>query len=73
MGFPPTAGRDDDVRAEAAEHLTDVRDRQRELVERAEAAAGTSGETEAAAAVEKVRHEVVAREAWFVWTERGVG
>ena len=72
MEFPRTAGRDDDVRAEAAQHLSEARERQRELVERAEAAAGTSSEEEAAAALEKVRHEVVAREAWVVWTERGI-
>jgi hypothetical protein len=72
MAFPPTPGRDDDVRAEAAERLRDARERQRELVERAEAAAGTSGEEQAAAALEKVRHEVAAREAWVVWTERGI-
>jgi hypothetical protein len=72
MGLPPTRGRDDEVRAEAAAHLREARKRQRELVERARVATGTSGEEEAAAALEKVRHEIVAREAWVVWTERGI-
>jgi hypothetical protein len=72
MEFPPTPGRDDDVRALAAQRLSEARELQRDLVERAEAAAGTSGEDQAAAALEKVRHEIVAREAWVVWTERGI-
>ena len=71
MEVPPSPGRDDDARADAAQHLTEARDRQRELVDRAEAAGGTSGEHDAAAALEKARHEVAAREAWAVWTERG--
>lgn len=72
MEVPPTHGRDDEVRAEAAAHLREARERQRELVEGAEAAAGTSGEEQAAAELEKARHQVVAREAWAVWTERGM-
>jgi hypothetical protein len=72
MRVPPTPGRDDDARATAAARLREARDRQRELADRAEAAAGTSGEDEAAAALEHVQHEVAAREAWAVWTERGV-
>jgi hypothetical protein len=72
MEFPPTHGRDDDVRAVASQRLSEARELQRDLVERAEAAAGTSGEDQAAAALEKVRHEIVAREAWVVWTERGI-
>ncbi len=72
MEFPATPGRDGDVRAEAAQHLIEARDRQRELADSAEAAAGTSGEEQAAAALEKARHEVAAREAWAVWTERGM-
>jgi hypothetical protein len=72
MEFPPTPGRDDDVRALASQRLSEARELQRNLVERAEAAAGTSGEDQAAAALEKVRHEIVAREAWVVWTERGI-
>jgi len=72
MDFPPTPGRDDDLRAQAAQRLSEARELQRDLVERAEAAAGTSGEDQAAAALEKVRHEIVAREAWAVWTERGI-
>lgn len=72
MEVPPTHGREDEVRADAAADLREARERQRDLVERAEAAEGTSGEEQAAAALEKVRHEVVAREAWAVWTERGI-
>jgi hypothetical protein len=72
MEFLPTHGRDGDVRALASQRLSEARELQRNLVERAEAAAGTSGEDQAAAALEKVRHEIVAREAWVVWTERGI-
>jgi hypothetical protein len=72
MEVPPTDGREDDARADAAADLREARDRQRELVERAQAAAGTSDEDEAADALEKVRHEVTGREAWAVWTERGI-
>lgn len=72
MEFPPTPGRDDDARAVASQRLSEARELQRDLVERAEAAAGTSGEDQAAAALEKVRHEIVAREAWVAWTERGI-
>ena len=72
MEFPPTPGRDDDVRELASQRLSEARELQRDLVERAEAAAGTSGEDHAAAALEKVRHEIVSREAWVVLTERGI-
>jgi len=72
MRVPPMPDRDDDARAAADERLREARDRQRGLAERAEAAAGTSDEERAAAALEQVRHEVAAREAWVVWTERGL-
>jgi hypothetical protein len=72
MEVPPTHGREAEVRADAAADLQEARERQRELVERAEAAEGTSGEEQAAAALEKVRHEVTGREAWDAWTERGL-
>jgi hypothetical protein len=72
MEVPPTHGREDDARADAADDLREARDRQRELAERAQAAEGTSDEDQAAAALEKARHEVTGREAWAVWTERGM-
>ena len=72
MPIPPIPGRGDNPRATAAASLREARDRQRVLAEGAEAAAGTSGEEHAAAALERVRHEVAAREAWAVWTERGL-
>jgi hypothetical protein len=56
----------------AVEQLAEARERQRDMVERSEAAQGTSGEDEAADALGKARSQVVAREAWAVWTEREI-
>jgi hypothetical protein len=56
----------------ALEQLADARERQHTLDDRAEAAEGTSGEDQAADALETGRHQVAAREAWVVWTERGI-
>lgn len=69
--LPPTPRPGEEAHSEAVEHLTEARERQRDLVDRAEAAEGTSGEEQAADALESARHQVAAREAWVVWTERG--
>ena len=70
--LPPTPRPGEEAHTDAVEHLTEARERQRHLVDRAEAAEGTSGEEQASDALETVRHEVAAREAWVVWTERGI-
>jgi hypothetical protein len=72
MGSPDTPRRDEDVHAEAVGELDVAVDRQRDLVDRAEAAEGTPGEQAAADALGTGRHQVAAREAWVVWTERGL-
>lgn len=68
----PTPRPGEEAHTEAVEHLTEARERQRHLVDRAAAAEGTSGEDQAAEALETVRNQVAAREAWVVWTERGI-
>jgi len=68
--MPPTPGRGEEAHTEACERLDEALERQRELVDRADAAAGTSGEEQADDALDTVRHEVAARDAWVVWTER---
>jgi len=68
----PTPRRGEEAHTKAIEQLDEACDRQRDLLARAEAAEGTSGEDHAAAALEHVRHQVAAREAWVVWTERQV-
>jgi hypothetical protein len=72
MGSAPTPRRDEDAHTDAVEQLDDALERQRDLVDRAEAAEGTSAEQEAADALGTARHEVAARDAWVVWTERGL-
>ena len=64
--------RSEGVHAKAVERLDEARERQRELTARAEAAGGTPREEQAADALESVRGQVAAREAWVVWTERGI-
>ena len=72
MRLPPDPHDSEDAHAKAVEQLAAARERQRDLMEDAEAAAGTSGETHAAADLERARNRVAAREAWVVWTERGI-
>jgi hypothetical protein len=72
MGSPPTPPHGEEAHTKAVEQLDEARDRQRDLADRAEAAEGTSGEDRAADELEHVRHQVAAREAWVVWTEREV-
>jgi hypothetical protein len=72
METPPPPRRDDEAHTEAVEQLDDALERQRDLADRAEAAEGTSGEQAAADALGTARHEVAARDAWVVWTERGL-
>ena len=70
---PPRMPRNgEEAHTNAVEQLDEARERQRDLVLRAEAAEGTSSEHQAADAVERVRNQVAAREAWVVWTERQV-
>ena len=73
MGPRPTPRRGERAHTRAIEQLDDARERERDLVVRADAAAGTSGEDRVAGELEHVRHQVAAREAWLVWTERQVG
>jgi hypothetical protein len=72
MGPPPTPSRGEQAHTRAVEQLDEALERERELVVRAEAAAGTSGEDHAAGKLERARHQIAAREAWLVWTERQV-
>jgi len=72
MGLPPNRRRGEEVHTDALGQLEDALERQRDLVYRAEAAEGTSGEQHAADALGTARHQVAAREAWVVWTERGL-
>jgi hypothetical protein len=72
MEPPETPRRGEKAHTKAVEQLDEARARQRDLVDRAEAAEGTSGEDEAADELEHARHQVAAREAWVVWTERDV-
>lgn len=68
----PRKRRRDEAHTQAVEQLAEARERQRDLVERAEVADGTSGEEQAADALGKARQQVAAREAWAVWTERAI-
>jgi hypothetical protein len=72
MELPPTPRPGEEAHTQAVEHLAEARERQRHLMDCAEAAEGTSGEPQAADALESVRHQVAAREAWVAWTERGM-
>jgi hypothetical protein len=72
MEQPPPPRRGEEAHTKAIEQLDEARERQRDLVVRAEAAEGTSGEDRAADALEHGRNRVAAREAWVVWTERDV-
>jgi hypothetical protein len=72
MELPPTPRRGEEAHTKAVEQLAEARERQRELIDRAEAAEGTAGEDQAADALRKVRHQVTGREAWVAWTERGI-
>ena len=72
MGVPSTPRRGVEVHAKAVEQLAEARDRQRDLVAAADAAEGTAGEDEAVDALGMARSQVAVREAWAVWTERGV-
>lgn len=72
MGPPPTPHPGEEAHTKAVEQLDEARERQRDLVDRADAAEGTSGEDKAAGDLEHARHQVAAREAWVVWTERGM-
>jgi hypothetical protein len=71
MGFPDDR-HGEEVHTDAVGRLDEALDRQRDLVDRAEAAEGTSGEQEAADELGAARQQVAAREAWVVWTERGI-
>ena len=70
MEPPPTPRRGEEAHTKAIEQLDEACERQRELAARAEAAAGTPGEDQAAEALEHARNQLAAREAWVVWTER---
>ena len=70
--LPPTPRPGEEAHSRAVEHLTEAREHQRDLTDRAEAAGGTPGEEQAADALETGRHQAAAREAWVVWTERGI-
>jgi hypothetical protein len=72
MAPPPTPRRGERVHTRAVEQLDEALERERALVVRAEAAAGTPGEDHAAGELEHARHQVAAREAWLVWTEREI-
>lgn len=72
MEPPPKRRSRADAHTQAVEQLAEARERQRDLVQRAEDADGTPGEDQAADALGKARHQVAAREAWAVWTERGI-
>ena len=72
MEQPPKRRRREDAHTQAVEQLAEARDRQRDLVQQAEDADGTPGEEQAADALGKARQQVAAREAWAVWTERGI-
>ena len=73
MRPPPTPRRGERDHTRAVERLDEARERERDLVVRAEAVAGTSGENHAAGELKHARNRVAAREAWVVWTERQVG
>ena len=73
MEPPQTPRRGERAHTRAAEQLDDALERERDLVVRADAAAGTSGEEHAAGELEHARNRVAAREAWLVWTERQDG
>ena len=73
MRPPPTPRRGEEAHTRAAEQLDEALGRERDLVVRADAAAGTSGEDLAAGELKHARNQVAAREAWLVWTERQVG
>ena len=68
----PTPHRGEEAHTRAIEQLDEACERQRDLVARAEAAEGRPGEDQAADELEHVRNQVAAREAWVVWTERGL-
>jgi hypothetical protein len=70
MGLSPTPRHGVATHTKAVEQLAEARERQRDLVERSEAAQGTSGEDDAADALAVGRSRVAAQEAWAVWTER---
>jgi hypothetical protein len=72
MSTPPTPRPGEEEHTEACTRLDEALERQRDLVDRAEAAAGTSGEEKADDELETMRHQVAARDAWVVWTERGM-
>jgi hypothetical protein len=71
MGLPPNR-HGEEAHTDAVGRLDEALDRQRDLADRAEAAEGTSDEDQAADALGSARNEVAAREAWVVWTERGI-
>ena len=73
MGPPPTPRRGEEAHTRAVEQLDEARGRERDLVVRADAAAGTSGEDHAAGELKHASNQVAAREAWLVWTERQDG
>ena len=73
MGPPPTPRRGEQAHTRAVEQLDEALDRERDLAVRADAAAGTPGEEQAAGELAHARNQVAAREAWLVWTERQVG
>src|SRR4051812_43108539 len=60
MGLPLNPRRGQEVHRKAVGQLDDALERQRDLVDRAEAAEGTSGEQRAADALGTVRHQVAA-------------
>ena len=72
MDQPRTPRRGEEANITAMEQLADARRRQRDLTVRAEAAEGTPDEEHAADALASARNRVAAREAWVVWTERGI-
>jgi hypothetical protein len=72
MGLPSKRRDGEEAHTAAVQQLAEARERQRDLGDDAEAAHGTPEEDRAADALETGRHQVAAREAWVVWTERGI-
>jgi hypothetical protein len=72
MGLPSKRREGEEAHTAAVKRLAEARERQRDLGDDAEAAHGTPEEDQAAGALETGRHQIAAREAWVVWTERGI-
>ncbi len=72
MMFPEISRKGDAAHARAIEQLTRARDDHRDLAKRADAAAGTTGEEQAADARDAARADVTTKDAWVGWIEHGV-